>query len=99
MHRWFEVAAGQGPAARRYLSDMTTYLRDRHGVRCDGFIEVFGPSTAACHLMIDFADLAAFESWWDGLASDAEFGAIQAAEPVIGVEGSTGQALLHSHEV
>ena len=97
MHRWFEVAAGQGVAAREYLSDMTRYLRDRHGVTCDGFIEVFGPSSASCHLMIDFHDLVAFESWWDGLASDAEFGKLHAVEQTISIEGTTQQALLHSH--
>ena len=70
MHRRFDVVACQGTAARRYLTDMTLYLRNRHGITCDGFIEVFGPSTAACHLMIDFDDLATFESWWMGLASE-----------------------------
>ena len=97
MHRWFDVAAGQGPAAREYLSDMTLHLRDRHGVTCDGFIEVFGPSSASCHLMIDFDDLVAFESWWNGLASDAEFGTLHAVEHTISIEGTTQQALLHSH--
>ena len=97
MHRWFEVAAGQGVAAREYLSRMAHYLRDSHGVSCDGFIEVFGPSSASFHLMIDFTDLAAFESWWNGLASDAEFGRLHAVEQSISAAGTTQQALLHSH--
>ncbi len=98
MHRWFEVAAGQGVAAREYLSSMTLYLRDRHGVTVDGFVEVFGPSSSAsCHLMIDFTDLVAFESWWDGLASDAEFGKLHAVEQTISIQGTARQALLHSH--
>ena len=97
MHRWFEVAAGQGRAAREYLSEMTLYLRDGHGVSCDGFIEVFGPSSASCHLMIDFADPTAFESWWEGLASDAEFGRLHTLEQTISAAGTTHQALLHSH--
>ena len=76
---------------------MTLYLRDRHGVSCDGFIEVFGPSSASCHLMIDFTDLVAFESWWNGLASDAEFGSLHAVEQSISGAGTAKQALLHSH--
>jgi hypothetical protein len=96
MHRWFDVVDGQGPAARQYLTDMTLYLRDRHGVTCDGFIEACGPSTASCHIMIDFDDLAVFESWWTGLASDWEFGELQAAEHTISVQGTTQQSLLHS---
>ena len=97
MHRWFDVAAGQGPAAREFLSDMRLYLRDHHAVTCDGFIEVFGPSSASCHLMIDFDDLVAFESWWNGLASGAGFGTLQSVEHTISIEGTTRQALLHSH--
>ena len=97
MHRWFDVATTQGVAAREYLTDMTVYLRDRYGVTVDGFIEVFGPSTASCHLMIDFGDLVAFESWWEGLESDVEFGKLQSVEQTIRVEGTTRQALLHSH--
>jgi len=97
MHRWFEVAAGEGAAAREYLSDMTAYLRDRHGVTVDGFIEVFGPLSASCHLMIDFNDLADFETWWNGLASDAGFGKLHAVEQAISIEGTARQALLHSH--
>lgn len=96
MHRWFDVVAGQGRTARQYLADMTLYLRDRHGLTCDGFIEIFGPSTASCHIMIDFDDLAAFESWWSGLASDGEFGELQNVEHTIRIEGTTQQSLLHS---
>lgn len=96
-HRWFEVAGGQGAAARAYLSDMTVCLHDRHGVTVDGFTEVFGPSSASRHLMIDFDDLVAFESWWGGLASDADFGKLHAVEQTISIEGTTRQALLHSH--
>ena len=97
MHRWFEVAAGQGVAAREYLSEMTSLIRDGHGVSCDGFIEVFGPSSASCHLMIDFTDLTAFESWWNRLASDAEFGRLHTVEQTISAAGTTRQSLLHSH--
>jgi hypothetical protein len=75
----------------------TVYLRERNGVTADGFIEVFGPSSASCHLVIDFPELAAFESWWNDLASDAEFGTLHAAEQTISVVGTTQQALLHSH--
>ena len=97
MHRWFRVMNGQGGAARQYLSDMTDLLSSQHGVRADGFIEVFGPASASCHLMIDFDDLVAFESWWSGLVSDLDFGRLQSVEQQISVDGSTGQALLHSH--
>lgn len=97
MHRWFSVIPGHGPAARQYLSEITTYLANDHGVTATGFIEVFGPSTAACHLMIDFEDLASFEGWWNRLAADPSFGDIQAAEHTIGIAGTTNQSLLHSH--
>lgn len=76
---------------------MTAYLRDRHGVTVDGFIEVFGPLSASCHRMIDFNDLADFETWWNGLASDAGFGKLHAVEQAISIEGTARQALLHSH--
>ena len=97
MHRWFQVAAGQGVAAREYLSAMTEHLRNQHGVTVEGFIEVFGPCSASCHLMIDFDDLVAFESWWTGLASDTEFGRLHAVEQDVSIEGTAHQALLHSH--
>ena len=97
MHRRFEVAAGQGGAARQYLSDMVGLLRTKHGVRADGFIEVFGPSSASCHLMIDFDDLTIFEAWWNGLVSDLDFGRLHSVEQQISVQGTTDQSLLHSH--
>jgi hypothetical protein len=90
------VAAGQGAAARRYPSDKERYRRDRSGVTVDGFIEVSGPSSSASgHLMMDFDEVAAFESWWDTLAPTAEFGNRHDVEQMINFEGTADQALLH----
>ncbi|NNC41144.1 MAG: hypothetical protein HKN95_10670 [Acidimicrobiia bacterium] len=47
--------------------------------------------------MIDFDGLVSFKSWWNGLASDAEFGTFHSVEHTIGIEGTTSSALLHSH--
>lgn len=84
-------------APPRVSVHMTGYLRDSHGVRCDRFIEVFGPPSASCRLMIVFSDLGALESWWNGLAADPEFGRLHAVEHSISAAGTTQQALLHSH--
>lgn len=97
MHRSFRVADGKGGDVRSYLSEIADYVVTTYGVHTDVFVEVFGPSTAAGHLMMDFDDLTAFETFWSQLGADLEFGKLLDKEAEIRIEGSVHQALLHSH--
>ena len=97
MHRSFRVADGKSGDVRGYLSEIADYLMTTYGVHADVFVEVFGPTTAAGHLMMDFEDLTAFEAFWSQLGGDAEFGKLLDREADIRIEGSVTQSLLHSH--
>ena len=78
------------------MAEIAEHLQDKYNVRCDTFLEVFGPDYGTCHLMMDFQDLVAFEEFGSQLGSDEEFGAIHKKEADISIEGSVTQALLHS---
>lgn len=97
MHRSFRVADGRGGEVRAYLSGIADYVLETYGVRTDVFVEVFGPATAAGHMMMDFDDLTAFEEFWSQLGADLEFGKLLDKEAEIRIEGSVEQSLLHSH--
>lgn len=97
MHRSFQVADGKGGEVRTYLTEIAEYVSATYGVEVDVFVEVFGPSTAAGHMMMDFDDLTAFEEFWSQLGADLEFGKLLDKEAEIRIEGSVDQALLHSH--
>lgn len=93
MHRTFQVRNGKGRDARKYLADVSEYLRDHYNVPTQAFIEVFGPGHGS-HLTMEFDDLESFEAFWQQLGYDAQFGAIQGREADIVIEGSVRQALL-----
>ena len=97
MHRSFSVADGKGGEVRAYLSEIADYVMKTYGVQADVFVEVFGPATAAGHVMMDFDDLTAFEEFWSQLGADLEFGKLLDREADIRIEGSVHQSLLHSH--
>lgn len=97
MHRSFQVADGKGGEVRAYLSEIAEYVMETYGVEADVFVEVFGPTTASGHMMMDFEDLTAFEKFWSQLGADVEFGKLLDKEAEIRIEGTVGQSLLHSH--
>lgn len=97
MHRSFRVADGMGGEVRSYLSQIAAYVLDHYDVAVQVFVEVFGPTTAAAHLMMDFDDLSTFETFWAQLGGDEAFGRLLEIEASIRIEGSVQQALLHSH--
>ena len=96
MHRWFRVRSGKGSDARAYVAELAEYLERQYSQGCTGFLEVFGPGHLSCHLMMDFADLVAFEAFWMQLGPDGEFRAIQQKEYEIAIEGTFNQSLLHA---
>ncbi len=97
MHRSFRVADGKGGDVRSYLTEIADYVMNAYGIQADVFVEVFGPTTAAGHIMMDFDDLSAFEEFWSQLGADLEFGKLLDKEAEIRIEGSVDQSLLHSH--
>ena len=96
MHRSFRVQNGKGRDGRIYMTEIADHLKDKYAVHCDTFLEIFGPATGTCHLMMDFETMAAFEAFWLQLAADSAFGTIQGKEADIAVEGSIIQSWLHA---
>lgn len=98
MHRWFRVANAKGRDTRAYLSEVRSLLTESYDRHCGVFVEVFGPKHLSAHIMIDFADMTDFETFWLSLGGDETFGELHSREFDLAIEGSFGQALLHSAE-